>query len=468
MNNPTDTLVFGETDLRQALANAATLGGSQAITFDPSVTGTITLGSGLTISSNVTITGPGVSSLTVSGGGPSSNFSVFTVNSGATVTISGLTITNGNADNGGGVNNQGTLTVSNCTFTADSAASFGGGLYSTGNATVTVEDSTFRDNHLSAYASFGAGICIDSGSLMVRGTTFDNNSAYYTGAVWSSGACTVEIHDTVFSNNTAYWGPAALDVSGYYETARVFDTTFVNNTVQSTSWPYSGGAITVDQYSDLTLTRCALTGNSGPNGGAVHAVHNSAVHITDCQLSGNNVLSGGQGGAIFNEWESTVDVTNSTIADNTGGGLYSRGDAGPVILTNVTVAGNQGGGINGYGSITLQNTIVAGNIASDGTTPADVTAALAPNSSYNLIGIGGSGGMIDGVNHNRVGVSNPGLVLCAITADSLRPWPCCPAARPSTPAPRRFRASPSRPPTSAAWGGSATSTSVRSRARGSR
>ncbi len=30
-------------------------------------------------------------------------------------------------------------------------------------------------------------------------------------------------------------------------------------------------------------------------------------------------------------------------------------------------------------------------------------------SSYNLIGTGGSGGLVNGVNHNQVGVANPGL-----------------------------------------------------------
>ena len=47
------------------------------------------LGMGLTIESNVTIDGPGASTLTVSGGGPSSNFSVFTVNYGVTASMSG-------------------------------------------------------------------------------------------------------------------------------------------------------------------------------------------------------------------------------------------------------------------------------------------------------------------------------------------------------------------------------------------
>ncbi len=100
----------GFTTLRDALALAASLGGSQTITFAPGLTGTISLGAGLGISSPVTIDGPGASLVTVSGGGPSSNFSDFTVDSGVTATISGLTIANGyTANDGGGVSNGGTL-----------------------------------------------------------------------------------------------------------------------------------------------------------------------------------------------------------------------------------------------------------------------------------------------------------------------------------------------------------------------
>ena len=66
----------GVTSLR-APANAALLGGNQTVTFAAGLTGSIVLNSGLAIASNVTIAGPGASSLTVAGGGPSSNFSVF-------------------------------------------------------------------------------------------------------------------------------------------------------------------------------------------------------------------------------------------------------------------------------------------------------------------------------------------------------------------------------------------------------
>ncbi len=107
-----DSPTPGFTTLRDALALAASLGGSQTIVFAPGLTGTISLGAGLEISSSVTIEGPGASLLTVSGGGPSSNFSDFTVDSGVTATISGLTIANGfTSSNGGGVSNFGDLTL---------------------------------------------------------------------------------------------------------------------------------------------------------------------------------------------------------------------------------------------------------------------------------------------------------------------------------------------------------------------
>src|SRR5262249_2915769 len=47
-----------------------------------------------------------------------------------------------------------------------------------------------------------------------------------------------------------------------------------------------------------------------------------------------------------------------------------------------------------------------------GTTADDIGSAgagLVATSSFNLIGTGGAGGLADGVNHNQVGVSNPGL-----------------------------------------------------------
>ncbi len=82
VNNPTDTPVDGETDLRQAIVQANTTGGDQTISFDPAVFDTpqtITLsGNALRLGDTTgteTITGP-AAGVTVSGGGLSGVFQV--------------------------------------------------------------------------------------------------------------------------------------------------------------------------------------------------------------------------------------------------------------------------------------------------------------------------------------------------------------------------------------------------------
>ena len=142
----------------------------------PGLTGTITLASALpTINANLTIQGPGADSLTISG---NNAVTVFTINSG-TVGVSGLTIANGNSASGGGIFNQATLTVTNSTFSGNSAGVYGGGIYNV-NGTVTVVNSTFFNNSAGAY---GGGILINSGTVKVNNSTFSGNSA---GTFWAA------------------------------------------------------------------------------------------------------------------------------------------------------------------------------------------------------------------------------------------------------------------------------------------
>ena len=100
VNNPTDTPVKGQIDLRQAIVQANTNGGAETITFDKTVfktPQTINLTGGqLELSDTTgteTITGP-KAGVTVSGGG---NSRVFQVDANVTASISGMTITGGSA-----------------------------------------------------------------------------------------------------------------------------------------------------------------------------------------------------------------------------------------------------------------------------------------------------------------------------------------------------------------------------------
>jgi CSLREA domain-containing protein len=111
-------------------------GFNDTIRFDDDLKSqTITLnGSALPdISQNVTITGLGASNSAISGNNQSG---IFTIDAGTQVNISGLAIEDGNAGNGGGINNSGTLTVSNSSFSGDSTN--GGDIYNGGTLAVKV------------------------------------------------------------------------------------------------------------------------------------------------------------------------------------------------------------------------------------------------------------------------------------------------------------------------------------------
>ena len=170
------------------------------ITFKQGLTGTIDLTQSLPpLAANITIKGPGETSLTVERDSTAPGFSVFTVNSGETVTLSGLTIAGGNAaiytGSGGGINNAGTLTVNDSAF-ADNVAYYGGAINSAG--TLTVNDSTFTGNGVVD----AGGAISNGGTTTVNNSTFINNGANAGGAI-SSGSGTLKVTDSTFSGNDA-------------------------------------------------------------------------------------------------------------------------------------------------------------------------------------------------------------------------------------------------------------------------
>ena len=163
------TAAANDCSLRGAINAANSAGGSNIIAFDGTVFffgGSITLGSDLpAITSTLTIAGPGATLVTVNGAG---SYRPFTVNGGGNLTLNGLTISGGYANNstGGAVNNNGTLTVTNSVITNNSSAgfsSYGGGI--SNNGTLTVSSSTFsgniaQDNPGGALASSGGTVTV--------------------------------------------------------------------------------------------------------------------------------------------------------------------------------------------------------------------------------------------------------------------------------------------------------------------
>src|SRR5882724_12484158 len=125
-----DGMCDSDCSLREAITAANASAPDDVIYF--AVTGTITmnsLGALPALDSNMKILGPGANALTVKRDSAASAFRIFKVNSGKTVTIDGLTITNGNITGifgfGGGIYNAGTLTIRNSTLSGNSVTSSG-------------------------------------------------------------------------------------------------------------------------------------------------------------------------------------------------------------------------------------------------------------------------------------------------------------------------------------------------------
>ena len=157
---------------------------------------TVTLTSvAIEIATSLTITGPGSSSLDVNGNNASG---VFQVDSGVTAAISGLAIEDGSASAGGGIDNAGTLTVTDSTVSGNTATiGDGGGIDNAG--TLTVTDSTLSGNT----ATIGDGGGIDNaGTLTVTDSTLSGNSAGSLGG-GIDNAGTLTVTDSTLSGNSA-------------------------------------------------------------------------------------------------------------------------------------------------------------------------------------------------------------------------------------------------------------------------
>jgi hypothetical protein len=162
--------------LRYCITNATD---GDTITFG--VTGTISLTGALPgLTHSIRMLGPGADQLTVrrdTGG----DYRIFTVGSGATVGISGLTIATGNHPDGsgGGIWNIGMLTVSDSTISSNTARHGGGGGL-VNNGTLTVNNSTIGGNG----ASFGGGL-VNNGAAMVSDSNISGNSAGNGGGIYN-------------------------------------------------------------------------------------------------------------------------------------------------------------------------------------------------------------------------------------------------------------------------------------------
>ncbi|CAN7679038.1 Ig-like domain repeat protein [Acidovorax sp. LjRoot118] len=287
-----DTLGDGNTGctLRRALsnANAANQGAAECTRGDASgneirfnaaaQTIVLTAGNGpLVIQRNLTITGNGAASTSISGGGQVRVLDI-PIGSSVTLALTGLTVQSGKAlasstmSNAGGlfIPTGSTANLSNCAFRNNDAQSSGGAIENRG--ALTINACTFTGNT----AAGEGGAIRNIGTMTVDGSLFNSNTADRGGAVWvnRTAVTTIDLLNSKFGANTGSstggsvvpLGVAVMNATGSSATL-----TTTGSVSQGQAYPESPPTITVQPTTPVTVGSAAtlsvtLTGGTTPTG----------------------------------------------------------------------------------------------------------------------------------------------------------------------------------------------------------
>jgi hypothetical protein len=209
--------------------------------------------------------GPGQGPVTVTGNKASR---VFQVDKGVTATISGLTITGGSGENGGGLYNFGRTTLDQCTITGNHARYTGGGLYNGLDGTVTLTNCTISGN--SVPSRQGGGLANFYGTATLTNCTISGNSAYDGGGLFNYGG-TEKLYDCTISGNSASVG----SFGGGGGLANFGGTTTLTGTIVAGNTSNIGGGGLSGTYNLI---------GTGASGGLTTAGHN-LLNVADPLLS---------------------------------------------------------------------------------------------------------------------------------------------------------------------------------------
>ena len=447
---PTTLIVSNDHDTGvgslRAAVNAAVDG--DTVVFSPELAGsTIVLHSPINVDQAITIQGLGADSLTVSGGGSTG---LFAVHKGAgAVTIAGLTLAKGQADQGGAILDDGaSLTLTSDVFSDDKAAGVapgqaasGGALAVLGGSTaglaVTITGCQFTGDSATGAADLrlglfnedggglgqGGALYVDAGtsaglSLSVTGTSFTGDSA--AGGAGLDGLV-IGDNDPVGGGN-GQGGAVFLSAGGASQPSFSFVSatfsrcsaiggqggaggTAVDGQDGAAGGAGAGGALDYTAGSaaapSLSVTTSSFTANSAAAGAGGGSTKNS-------NASGSGGAGGpGTGGAILASFSDsaagTITLSGDAVTSNAvqGGGGADAGPAG-----SGQIGGNGGAGGPAYGggvAVTLDNDAAATGLTierteiSSNTAQAGAAGAGGGTSQSKQGGAGGDGGDAYGV-----------------------------------------------------------------------
>ena len=275
----------------------------------------------LSISKSLTLEG---SANTVIDGNASK---IMEVTADATVVLTNLSFTNGNAALVGAISNEGKLTISNSNFYSNKATGNSGTIITNKNK-LNINNSKFYQN------SAGKGVVNNQNDalLVIDNSEFYNNDmtsfSNSYGIVYTTSA-NATISNTVFRNNAVKYGGAIFATKSSDATigiVNIINSTFESNsanTGQGGALFVSGGECIIKE--SMFINNKANPGKfTGGQGGAIYTSLNGNVSVTDSVFKNNQAKLGA---ALYLNGGSNSTISYSVLLDNVAEGDYAISNA---------------------------------------------------------------------------------------------------------------------------------------------
>ena len=275
----------------------------------------------LSISKSLTLEG---SANTVIDGNASK---IMEVTADATVVLTNLSFTNGNAALVGAISNEGKLTISNSNFYSNKATGNSGTIITNKNK-LNINNSKFYQN------SAGKGVVNNQNDalLVIDNSEFYNNDmtsfSNSYGIVYTTSA-NATISNTVFRNNAVKYGGAIYATKSSDATigiVNIINSTFESNsanTGQGGALFVSGGECIIKE--SMFINNKANPGKfTGGQGGAIYTSLNGNVSVTDSVFKNNQAKLGA---ALYLNGGSNSTISYSVLLDNVAEGDYAISNA---------------------------------------------------------------------------------------------------------------------------------------------
>ena len=274
---------------------------------------------------------------------------IFKVSSG-TLTLKNLTLKNGKAEGSDGPGDGGAIYVhgasvkiTGCTLTDNTANKNGGAVYATKRgdnaAHVTISGGSINGNTVTINSGFGGGIYINDGCELTLkdNVTVKDNKAARGGGVRANKS-TVTMNGCTFEGNKSTHGDASNGCGGVYVNGGT--VTMQSCTLKSNDGKVRAGGLLVEGGAKVTMDGCTITGNTATTGGGIYITGGSSIVTLNngVQIKDNTATTGG---GVYVQ-DGTFKMSGSAIVTpSTGSDQYTPGKNDVYLKTGqaITVDG---------------------------------------------------------------------------------------------------------------------------------